>query len=316
MARGLTVLVAATLAVGALLAPETLGPTPWRGLTSFDLVPGLFLVVAGAGAGWRHDAGGVWSTRRRWRRAALLVAGGALVAVARADAEPARLAADELLLLAAATGLAALLLQLPRWLLTPLTAGLLFVPTAIATGHPLGHGLAGLDPAAGWQLEAALGLPAGGRPLASLPAAVALVLVGHALGTWAHRRPPGPATGAALATVGVWCLVATVVTGQVVAPVPVLLTLPVATGAAGLASLVLAAGHLAAVWGGGGPGPAAVGRAALPLVVTGTVSLALVPADAVPTLPTIAALTAGGAVAAASLGVARRLDRPGWTLRA
>jgi hypothetical protein len=315
VARGLTVVLAAVLAVGALLAPEALGPTAWRGLTVIDLVPGLFLVVAGAGAGWRHDSGVTWSPRRRWRRAVVILAAGALVVVARADAEPMRLAADELLLLAAATGLAAVARRLPGWLLVPVAGALLLVPAAVVTGDPLGRGLAGVEPARGWALEAALGLPSGGVPVVALPAAVALVLIGHALGTWAHRRPPGPATAAALGTVGFWCLLATIVVGQVVAPVPVLLDLPVATAATGVAALVLAAGHLAATWG-GLPGVGAVGRVALPLVLTGTVALALIPAGDLPTLPVSAALTAGGAVAAAAVAVARGLDRLRWTLRA
>lgn len=315
VARGLAVVLAAVLVVGALLAPEALGPTAWRGLTLVDLLPGLFLVIAGAGAGWRHDSGVTWTPRRRWRRAGVLVAAGALVAVARADAEPARLAADELLRLAAATGLAAVARRLPGWLLVPLTGALLLAPAALVTGDPLGRGLPGVEPARGWVLEAALGLPTGEVPVVSLPAAVALVLIGHGLGTWAHRRPPGPATGAAFATVGVWCLLATIVVGQVVAPVPRLLDLPVAAAATGLAALVLAAGHLAAAWD-GLPGLGAVGRVALPLVVAGTVALATIPVDALPTLPALAALTAGGAVAAAAVAIARLLDRPGWTLRA
>jgi hypothetical protein len=86
-------------------------------------------------------------------------------------------------------------------------------------------------------------------PVASLPAAVALVLLGHTFGVWARRRPPGPATGAAFATVGLWCLVAMVVAAQVIVPVPALLTLPVALAGAGVGATVLGVGHLAAVLG-------------------------------------------------------------------
>lgn len=314
VARGIAVLLATVLVTGALLGPEALSPTAWRGLSLTDTLPGLFLVIAGAGAGWRHDSAASWSSRRRWRRAGVLLLAGGLVTVARAQAEPARLVADELLRLGAATGLAAIALRLPRWLLVPLSGLLLLAPAAAVAGDPIGRGVGGTDPAAAWALESALGLPTGGVPLVSLPAAVALVLIGHALGVWAHRRPPGPATGAALGTVGVWCLVATVVTAQIVAPVPVLLDLPVAAASTGLAGLVLAAGHLATTWGGGAPGLAATGPVALPLVVTGTVAVALVPTSALPELPTLAALTAGGAVAAAALAVGRALDR--WPLRA
>ncbi|WP_052664728.1 heparan-alpha-glucosaminide N-acetyltransferase domain-containing protein [Nitriliruptor alkaliphilus] len=314
VARGIAVLLATVLVVGALLGPEALGPTSWRGLAPVDTLPGLFLVLAGAGSGWRHDSGGSWSSRRRWRRAGVLLLLGGLVVVARAEADPARLALDELLRLAAATGLAAIALRLPRWLLVPVTGLLLLVPAVAVTGDPIGRGVDAIDPATAWALESALGLPSGGVPLVSLPAAVALVLIGHALGVWAHRRPPGPATGAALGTVGVWAMVATVVTAQVVAPVPALLALPAATAATGVASFVLAAGHLAATWGGGAPGLAATGRVALPLVATGTVAVALIARSALLDLPALAALTAGGAVAAAALAVGRRLDR--WPLRA
>jgi hypothetical protein len=313
VARGTAVLLATVLVVGSLLGPPALAPTAWRGLNLLDLVPGVFLVIAGAGVGWRHDSGGGWSTRRRWRRAGWLVAAGALVVLARSQVDPARLAADEILRLATASGLAALALRLPRRVLVPLTGLLLLVPGAAVTGHPFGRGLAGTDPAAGWSLETLVGLPVAGVPLLSLPAAVALVLVGHALGVWAHRRPPGPATGAALGTVGLWCLVATLAVGQIVAPVPVLLVLPVSLAATGLGAVLLATGHLAAVWG-GAPGLGAVGRTALPLVLTGTVTIALLPAATVPAVPPLAALTAGGAAAAAVVALARRLDR--WQLRA
>jgi hypothetical protein len=161
-----------------------------------------------------------------------------------------------------------------------------------------------------------LGLPVGGVPLLSLPAAVGLVLVGHALGVWARRRPPGPATGAALATLGVWCLVACVIAAQLIASVPALLTLPVALAATGLATVVLAVGHLAAGWAGGAPGLAAVGRVALPLVLTGTLAVAVLPAEALPQLPVLAALTAGGALVAVAVPLARVLDGWGRSLRA
>jgi hypothetical protein len=309
VARGIVVLAAAVLGTGALLAPAALGPTAWWGIGLLDLLPAVFLVVAGAGAGWRHEDGVAWTTRRRWRRAGVLVAAGLAVAVARAGADPSHLAADELLRLAAATGLAALALRLPGWVLTPVAAGLLLVPAAVVTGDPAGRGMTGVDPAAGWATEVALGLPAGGVPLVSLPAAVALVLIGHALGVWARRRPPGPATAGALATVGAWSLVATIAAAQVSSPVPVLLSLPAALAGTGVAATVLAAGHLGAVTGDGAPSLEAVGRVALPLVLVGTVAVALVDADALPELPVVAALTAGGVVAAGAVGVARLLGR-------
>lgn len=312
----MSVVLATVLVVAGLLAPEALTPTAWRGLSLLDPIAGLFLVVAGAGAGWRHDVGVTWTPSRRWRRAGVLLVAAAAVTVARAQAEPARLVADELLRLAAATASADLARRLPWWVLTPLTAGLVLLPAALVAGDPLGRGLGAVDPTLAWTVESTLGLPVGGVPLLSLPAAVALVLVGHGLGTWAHRRPPGPATGAAFATVGVWCLVATVASAQLATPVPLLLTLPVALACTGVAALVLAVGHLTTAWGEGAPGLTAVGRTALPVVALGAVAVALVPADALPALPVLAALTAGGAVAAGVVALARRLDRPGWTLRA
>lgn len=364
VARGLAVGLATTLVVGAVLAPRTLGPVAWWGLSPVDLVPGVFLVVAGAGAGWRHDHEVAWTTRRRWRRTGVLVAAGVAVAVARAGGEPARLAAEELLRLGAATGIAAVALRLPRWVLAPAAVMFALVPGAVVAGDPLGRGLSGVDPARGWALEALVGLPTGGVPIVSLPGAVALVLLGHAFGVWARRRPPGPATGAAVATVGLWCFVAMVGAAQVSAPVPAILSLSASLAAAGLGAIVLACGQLAAVLGEGGdgagstagsragsragcragsgagsggggrsrsgagagsrsrrasgpmgaPGLAAVGRVALPLVVLGTVAVALVDVDVLPELPALSAVTAGGLLAAAAIPVARVLDR--WPLRA
>jgi hypothetical protein len=315
VARGMTVAVAAVLVTGALLAPDPLGPTPWVGLGPVDLVPGAFLVVAGAGVGWSRDAGVVWPAVRWRRRVTLLVLAGAAVAVTRAGADPAALAADELVRLAAATGLAVAALRWRPVVVVPLTALLALAPGAIVAGDPIGRGVRVVDPARAWALERAVGLPEGGVPLVSLPGAVALVLVGVAFGTWAHRRPPGPATAGALATVAIWCLAGTVVVGQVLGPTPPVLDLPVVLGGVTVGALLLAAGHLVAATG-GGQALAALGRTALPVVLVGTLVVAVLPVERLPVLPAAAALTAGGVVAAGAIAAGRRLDATRWTLRA
>jgi predicted acyltransferase len=317
VARGLTVAVAAVLLTGAVLAPTSLGPTPWVGLGPVDLVPGAFLVVAGAGIGWSRDAGVVWTAPRWRRRSLVLVGAGALVVVVRAAVTtgplPAALAADELLRLLAATAIATGLLRLRAVLLVPLVGLLALLPGALVAGDPLGRGVRTAAPAAAWTLERAVGLPEGGVPFVSLPGAVVLVLAGAAFGVWAHRRPPGPATGAALATVGVWCLAGTVVVGQVLGPTPPVLDLPVALAAVGLGALLLAAGHLVAT-AGAGEALAALGRTALPVVLVGT--LALLATTSPPVLPPAAALTAGGVVAAGAIAIGRRLDATRGRFRA
>jgi predicted acyltransferase len=307
------------LLTGAALAPTSLGPTPWVGVGPVDLVPSAFLVVAGAGLGWSRDTGVVWPAARWRRRAAVLVAAGALVVVARAGAAtgpfPAALAADELLRLLVATAIATGLLRLRAVLLVPLVGLLALAPGAIVAGDPLGRGVRTVDPSAAWTIERAVGLPEGGVPLVSLPGAVALVLAGAAFGVWAHRRPPGPATGAALATVGVWCLAGTVVLGQVLGPTPRVLDLPVALASVGLGALLLAAGHLV-VAAGAGEALGALGRTTLPVVLVGTLALALLTTTPLLALPPVAALTAGGVVAAGGVAVGRRLDATRWTVRA
>lgn len=308
-------LAAVVIGVGALLAPAALGPTTWLGIGAADLLPGTFLVVAGAGIGWRHDTGRRWPPARRWRRAGVLLVFGAGIAVARAGGDPGALAIDELLRLAGAGAIASLVLRWRAVLVVPLAGLLAVAPAALVAGDPFGRGLRRADPAEAWWLEGTLGLPGGGVPLLSLAPAVALVLAGAAFGIWAHRRPPGPATAAALGTVGAWCLIGTIIVGQLVPPVPVLLDLPVALTAAGCGALALAAGHLAAGRG-AAPGLASVGRTALPIVVTGTLVLAFVPTTAAPDLPTAAALTAGGVAAWGALVAGRRLDATRWVLRA
>lgn len=314
-ARGLAVLGAVVFGTGAALAPAALGPTVWLGIGVWDLVPPVLLVVAGAGLGWRHEAGGSWPAPRRRRRVVVLVGLGLGIAVVRAGGDPAAVGADELLRLVAATSLAAVLLRLRRPVTVAVAAVSALAPAALVAGDPLGRGLRVADPASAWWLESTLGLPTGGVPVVSLPAAVTLVLSGAAFGVWAQRRPPGPATAAALGTVGVWCLIATVITGQVIPPAPLLLDLPVAAAGVGLASLLLAVGHLVTVRG-GGAALVAVGRTALPIVVVGTVALATFPTGAFPELPTVAALTAGGVLAWGAVAAARRLDASRWTWRA
>ncbi len=309
-------LAAVVIGAGALLAPAALGPTVWLGLGAADLVPGAFLVVAGAGIGWRHDTDRRWPPARRWRRAGVLVVLGTGIAVARAGGDPGALAIDELLRLWPQPGRSRAWCSggarwsssrspvcwrshPPRW--SPVTR------SAAGSGGPTRQPRG--------ALEGTLGLPGGGVPLLSLAPAVALCLAGAAFGIWAHRRPPGPAppppsgpsAGGAWSARSSWA--------SVVPPVPVLLDLPVALAAVGCAALALAAGHLAAHWG-AAPGLAAVGRTALPIVVTGTFALAFVPPSVVPDLPTAAALTAGGVAAWAALLAGRHLDATRWVLRA
>jgi predicted acyltransferase len=323
VARGLTVAVAAVLLTGAVLAPTPLGPTPWVGIGPVDLVPGAFLVVAGAGLGWSRDAGVVWSAPRWRRRVTVLLLAGALVVVARAGAATvpldvglsSGLAADELLRLLVATAIAVGLLRLRAGLLVPLVGLLTLAAGAIVAGDPLGRGVRTVDPSAAWAIERAVGLPEGGVPFVSLLPAAALVLAGAALGTWAHRRPPGPATGGALATVGVWCLAGTVVVGQVLGPTPRVLDLPVVLASVAAGALLLAAGHLVAA-AGAGQALGALGRTALPVVLVGTSALALLTTTSLPVLPAAAALTAGGVVAAGAVAAGVRLDATRWTFRA
>jgi predicted acyltransferase len=315
VARGLTVATAAVLVAAGVLAPTPLGPATWVGLGPVDLVPGLFLVLAGAGLGWTRDTGRIWDAARWRRRAAVLIPLGAAVAFVRAGGDPAAVGLEELLRLLAATALATLVLRWRTAVVAPVTVLLALLPGALVTGEPTGRLIRTVEPDAAWVVERALGLPTGGVPLASLPGAVALVLVGAALGTWAHRRPPGPATAGALSTVGLWCLAATVVVGQVLGPTPRVLDLPVVLGVVGVASLLLGGGHLLAA-GGGGASLGALGRTALPVVWVGAAALALLPTTSLLALPVTAALTAGGVVAAGALAAGRRLDATGWRLRA
>jgi hypothetical protein len=306
------VLVAVALGVAGLLAPDQLGPTTWRGLTVTDLVPGAFLVIAGAATGWRHDEDRAWTPRRRVRRAAVLVACGLLVAAARAGGDVGGLVPEELLRLAVATGIAASAVRwLPGWVLGPATVGLLLAPATLAGGGVLGRGLRALDLEAGWRTETLLGLPTDGVPAVSLAGAVGLVLVGHAGGTWIRRRPPGPASGVAVLTVGVWCAVGAVIVAQLRAPVPALLDLPVALGATALACLLVGLGHLAVQLTGGAPLLVAVGRTAIvPTTVGAGVLGAVTLGWALPltTLPALPAVTAGVVAAATVAAGCRRWE--------
>lgn len=305
-----------------MLAPDALGTTAWRGLGPVDVVPGAALVLAGAGTGWRHDAGVTWSTGRRWRRAGILVVAGAVIATARTWGTGEVAGPDELLRLAAATGLAAGLVRLPVWLLAPATVGLLAAPATLVGAGALGRGLGTLPPEAGWSAEAALGLPATGVPLASLPAAIGLVLVGHGLGVWLHRRPAGPASGALLLTLAVWCAVIAVVAAQLRPPIPALLDLTVALAATTTALALTAVGHLVAVTAarrGDGPGTlVAVGRTAIVPVTIGAVAVGVVNTAAAPlaTLPVGSALTVGAVTAAATAAGCRALHAWRGPLRA
>lgn len=309
-ARGLTVLVATVLLVAAWAGADV-GPTVAVGLGPTDLVAPAFLVLAGVGIGWRREtAGPQRAAPRARRRALLLVLAGAVVVAARSAGDPAALAADELWRLAAATGLAAWLLRAPRAVAVALTPLLLALPAVLIGAGPTGRGLRALPPTATWRLEEALGLPTGGVPLASLPAAVGMVLVGVGLGTWMARRPGGPASAGALLTVAIWAAGVTLVVGQFRAPVPALLDLTVAVAGIGAGCLVLAAGHLVAHLGEGTLLEAvsvAVGRTALPFVAVGAALLALVARVPSPGLPSLAAVTTGGLVATVVAVLARRV---------
>ncbi|MTV24721.1 hypothetical protein FTX61_04700 [Nitriliruptoraceae bacterium ZYF776] len=314
VARGTVVLLAVVLGVAAWLAPTAFTAPSWQGLGPVELVPGAFLVLAGVTGGWRADAGAAWTPRRRWQRGAILVTAGMAVAIARAGGELALLGAEELLRLAAATGLAAWLAARHPVIPFVVAPALLLAPAAIVTGDPLGRGLRGLEASAAFPVESALGLPGTSVAALSMFAATGLVLVGHGLGRWMHRRPPGPASGGALLTVAGWATVGTVAAAQVIAPVPSLLTLPVAAGSLGLAALTLGVGHLAVAAQLPVGAVAATGRVALVPATAGAVLGALLPAAGV-ALPPVAAATAGGLVAAAvGLLALHLLDR--WPLRA
>lgn len=320
-ARGLTVLAAVVLVVAGHAAPPgALGAGDGVGLGALDLVPGALLVLAGVSIGWRREtAGDERHPPRARRRALLLTLAGLTVVAARAGGEVTAAAPDEVLRLAVATGLAAVLLRGPRWLPAVLVAPLLAAPGLLAGGGPLGRGLRAGGGQASWQLEATLGLPTGGVPLASLPAAVALVLLGVGTGAWMARRPEGPASAGALLTVALWSGVGVLLLGQFRAPVPALLDLPVALAAFAAACVLLAAGHLAVHLGAGSSVElltVAVGRTAIVWTVGGAVALGLAADVPWPELPVAAALTWGGIVAAGVAAGARRLTERVEAVRA
>lgn len=310
-ARGLLVLAATVTLVAAWAGASGLAPTVRAGLGLTDVVVAAFLVVAGIGIGWRRVHGDrVRPAPRARRRALLLTLAGGAVVVARSRWHLETVGPDELWRLAAATGLAGLLMRAPRLLVVALTPVLLAAPAVLAGGGLAGRGLRTLPREAAWSLEQLVGAPTGGLPLASLPAAVGLVLVGVAIGTWMARRPAGPASAGALLTVAVWAAGATLALGQLRAPWPVLLDLPVAVAAVATACVTVALGHLVIHL---GPGTwlesvsVAVGRTAIVWVTGGAVLLAVV-VRAVPSpgLPDAAAVTAGAVVAWLVATAARR----------
>lgn len=315
VARGAAVLLGAALAVAAWIEPTAFTAPSWRGIGALDLVPAAFLVLAGVTAGWRADAGFAWTRRRRWQRGALLVGAGVVVAVAHSGGEVAALGPEELLRLAAATGAAAWLAS--RHPVVPVLVApvLLLAPAAALTGDALGRALRRIEPGSVQLADGALGGPSPRVSVLSLLAATGLVLAGIAIGRWMHRRPRGPASGAALLTVAGWTALATVGTAQVVTPVPSLLTLPVATGGLAVACALLGTGHLAVLAQLPVGAAAATGRVALVPTAVGSVLVALLPAGLAPPLPALAALTLGGLAAAVVAVLAQHLlDR--WPLRA
>lgn len=315
-------MLAATVLVVASRAapPGALGAGDGIGLGALDLVPGVLLVLAGVAIGWRRETAGPHRPApRARRRALLLVLAGLAVVAARAGGEVTAATPDEILRLAAATGLAALVLRGPRWLPAALIVPLLAAPAPLAGGGALGRSLRAGGGQASWQLEAALGLPTGGVPLASLPAAVALVLLGVGTGAWMARRPEGPASAGALLTVALWSGLGVLLVGQLRAPVPALLDLPVALAAFAAACVLLAAGHLAVHLGAGTSVElltVAVGRTAIVWTVGGAALLGLTAAVPAPQLPVAAALTWGGIVAAGVAAGARRLTERVEAVRA
>lgn len=304
---------------GLLGLPATAG-TAAVGLGVGDLVPVVLAVLAGAGDGWRRADGRTWTPRRRWRRGAVLVAAGAgsvavLAGAGLARGELAGLAPDAIWRLALALGLVAALWRLPGWLLAPVAVSAAAAPAALAGAGVAGRAVRHAEP---WTLEAALGVARTGVPATSLPGVVAAVLAGVGLGVWVRRRPDGPASAGALATVAVWAAGVTLVVGQLRPPVPVLVDLPVVTAALTVTCVLLAVGHLVvrlpaapAV-----DAVAAVGRTALVWTATGAAGLLLAAPHATLQLPAGAALTAGGVVAVGVAAAALRLERLAGPLRA
>lgn len=345
--------VVATVLLLAGSAPSSLPPwaepSGWHGIAGADLVLPLFLLVAGASLAWadagRAGAPGWRRTGRALRRATLLVALGLAVNWLGSDGDPDTLRWSGLLQrIGLATFLGWLVTRLaPAWQLAAVLAVLagwgLALERVAAPGVPAGV----LRPDANlvaWLDRSLLGPehlvgPTDPLGLATLPAAVALVVVGRLLGGWFRGRPAGPATSAAMAVLGGWLVVLGVVWAQLTPLNATLWTPPYLLFATGAVAMLAAFAHLAAEVLPGRRLVAPVerlGRNALVayLLPAGLIALAsrpvgdggmpawtrLVERFAVPVFGDLAPLVLAAALLALTWSVVVRLDARGWHLRA
>ncbi|MBW3659123.1 MAG: DUF1624 domain-containing protein [Actinobacteria bacterium] len=338
-----TVLLLAGTAPSAL--PPWATPSAWHGVEPADLVLPLFLVVAGAAMAWRDaTAAGspVWR-QVAWalRRVVVLVALG-LALNWLAQPEPLRWS-GLLQRIGLATFLGWLVTRLPRaWQIAAVALTVAGWGLALERLAAPGVGRGVLRPdenLVAWLDTSLLGpghlvTPTDPLGLASLPAAVALVIGGRLLGGWLRGRPPGPATAAALAVTGGWLVVLGVVWGQLTPLNATLWTPPYLLFSAGAVLALAALVHLAGEVLPGARLLAPVGRLgrnALPayLLPAGLVAIAsrpvgggasawtrLVERFAAPVFGDLAPFVLAGLLLAAAWAVVGRLDARGWHLRA
>lgn len=351
--RGTGVVATTVLLAGTHPAepPPWARPAAWHGFEVADLVLPLFLLVAGASLAWsdaaraaraaRAGASGWRRTGRALRRVAVLVALG-LALNWLAGSDPLRWS-GLLQRVGLATFLGWLVTRLPRpWQLAAVVGTVAGWGLALERLAAPGVGRGVLRPdenIAAWLDASLLGpehllAPTDPLGLATLPAAVTLVVGGRLLGEWLRRRRPGPATAAALAVTGGWLVVLGIVWAQLTPLNATLWSPPYLLFSAGAVLALAAVGHLAVEVLPGARLLAPVerlGRNALAayLLPAALIAVAsrpvgdgmpawsrLVERFAAPVFGELAPFVLAGVLLAGTGAVVGRLDRRGWHLRA